>query len=58
MRCLDGITDSVDMRLSKLLETVEDRGPGLLQSMGRQRVSQDLPAEESPCEKDEKIHIT
>ena len=38
MRCLDGITDSVDMRLSKLLETVEDRGPGLLQSMGSQRV--------------------
>ena len=26
MRCLDSITDSVDMNLSKLLETVEDRG--------------------------------
>ena len=25
MRCLDSITDSVDMNLSKLLETVKDR---------------------------------
>ena len=25
MRCLDSITDSKDMSLSKLLETVEDR---------------------------------
>ena len=26
IRCLDSITDSVDMNLSKLRETVEDRG--------------------------------
>ena len=26
MRLLDGITDSVDMNLSKVWETVEDRG--------------------------------
>ena len=25
MRCLDSITDSVDLSLSKLLETVKDR---------------------------------
>ena len=26
MRCLDSITDSIDMNLSKLQETVKDRG--------------------------------
>ena len=26
MRCLDNITDSIDMNLSKLWEIVEDRG--------------------------------
>ena len=38
MRWLDGITDSVDMILSKLQETVKDRKPGVLQFMGSQRV--------------------
>ena len=38
MRWLDGITDSMDMSLSKLWELVMDRRPGVLQSMGSQRV--------------------
>ena len=36
MRWLDGITDSVDMGLSKLREIVKDRKPGVLQSTGSQ----------------------
>jgi len=38
MRWLDGIIDSVDISLSKLGELVIDRKPGVLQSIGSQRI--------------------
>ena len=41
IRRLDGITNSMDMSLSKLQELVMDREPGVLQSMGTQRVGHD-----------------
>ena len=45
MKWLDGITDSVDMSLSKFWEIVKDREAGVLQSMGSQRVRHDLATE-------------
>ena len=38
IRWFEGITDSMDMSFSKLREMLMDRTPGVLQSMGSQRV--------------------
>ena len=46
MRWLDGIINSVDMNLSNLLEIVKTGKPGMLQSMGSQRVGHNLATEQ------------
>ena len=42
MRWLDSVTDSIDMNLSRLGETVRIEEPEVLPSMGSQRVGHDL----------------
>ena len=48
MRWLDSITNSTDMNLSKFGEIAGTDGPGMLQSMGLQRVRHDLVTEQQP----------
>ena len=38
MRWLDGITNAMGMNLGRLLESVKDRRPGMLQSVVLRRV--------------------
>ena len=45
MRCLDGITDTMDMSLNRLQKLGWTGKPGVLQSMGSQRIGRDWATE-------------
>ena len=49
MRCLDSITNVMDKNLGKPREMVRDRGPGVLQYMGLQRVRHNWVSEQQQC---------
>ena len=46
MRELDSITDSIDMDLNKIWEIARGEEPGVLQSVGSQRIGLNLAAEQ------------
>ena len=46
MRWLDGITDSIGMTLSKVWETVEDRGTWCATSTGVTKIGHDVATEQ------------
>ena len=56
MRRLDGIINAMNMNLGKLWETVRDGGPGMLQSMGSQRIGHDWATEQQQQQRRLKTH--
>ena len=49
-RWLNGITNAMDLSLGQLQEIVRDRGPGVLQSMGLQRVGHNWETKQQQLE--------